>query len=46
MKILFMEWKSLGQADIVQEFGERGWKVDFFPFPREEENTRLNRIFF
>ncbi len=42
MKILFMEWKSLGQADIVQEFGERGWKVDFFPFPREEENTRLN----
>ena len=30
MKILFMEWKSLGQADIVQEFGERGWKVDFF----------------
>ena len=42
MKILFMEWKSLGQADIVQEFSSRGWRVDFFHFPREKENTRLN----
>ena len=42
MKILFMEWKSLGQTDIVEEFVRRGWTVDFYPFPREEENTRLN----
>lgn len=37
-----MEWKSLGQTDIVEEFVRRGWTVDFYPFPREEENTRLN----
>lgn len=42
MKILFMEWKSLGQVDIVEEFQRRGWEVDFYSFPREQESTRLN----
>ena len=42
MKILFMEWKSLGQIDITEEFERRGWKVVRYPFPREKENTRLN----
>lgn len=43
MKILFMEWKSLGQTDLAEEFGRRGWEVVYFPFPRETENTRLNQ---
>lgn len=43
MKILFMEWKSLGQKDIVEEFERRGWEVAYYPFPRESDNTRLNR---
>lgn len=42
MKILFMEWKSLGQTDIICEFQTRGWEVVMYPFPREKENTRLN----
>lgn len=42
MHILFMEWKSLCQKDISEEFVRRGWEVDFYPFPRERENTRLN----
>lgn len=43
MKILFMEWKSLGQKDIIVEFESRGWEVHLYPFPREKENTRLNQ---
>ncbi len=43
MKILFMEWKSLGQADLIEEFEKRGWEVNCLPFPRETENTRLNK---
>lgn len=43
MKILFMEWKSLGQRDLAEEFARRGWEVVYFPFPRETENTRLNQ---
>lgn len=42
MKILFMEWKSLGQQDITQEFISRGWTVEHWLFPRENEDTRLN----
>ena len=42
MKILFMEWRSLGQKDMNDEFKRRGWEVISYPFPREEENTRLN----
>lgn len=42
MKILFMEWRSLGQKDISDEFKRRGWEVVSYPFPREKENTRLN----
>lgn len=42
MKLLFMEWKSLGQQDIAREFEQRGWIIDYYPFPRETENTRLN----
>ena len=42
MKILFMEWRSLGQKDMNDEFKRRGWEVMSYPFPREEENTRLN----
>lgn len=43
MKILFMEWKSLGQADLAEEFKLRGWEVIYYPFPRETDNTRLNQ---
>lgn len=43
MKILFMEWKSLGQADLAEEFKRRDWEVVYYPFPREKENTRLNQ---
>ena len=43
MKILFMEWKSLGQPDLAAEFAARGWDVVYYPFPRERENTRLNQ---
>ena len=43
MKILFMEWKSLGQSDLAEEFRGRGWEVVYYPFPREKENTRLNQ---
>lgn len=43
MKILFMEWKSLGQADMAEEFSRRGWEVRYYPFPRDTENTRLNQ---
>ncbi|NLL75902.1 MAG: glycosyltransferase [Clostridiales bacterium] len=42
MRILFMEWRSLGQLDITTEFKRRGYEVDFYPFPRKTENTRLN----
>ena len=42
MKILFMEWKSLGQIDIAEEFRKRNWEIVFYSFPRETENTRLN----
>lgn len=42
MKLLFMEWKSLCQQDIAAEFMSRGWSVDYYPFPREKEDTRLN----
>lgn len=42
MKLLFMEWNSLGQQDIAAEFISRGWTVDYYPFPRETEDTRLN----
>ena len=42
MKVLFMEWKSLGQADLSEELEKRGWKIVYYPFPRETENTRLN----
>ena len=42
MNILFMEWKSLGQIDLAEEFAARGWEITYFPFPRETENTRLN----
>lgn len=42
MRILFMEWKSLGQKDLMEEFERRGFEVVQCPFPREEENTRLN----
>ncbi|TCL54024.1 spore maturation protein CgeB [Kineothrix alysoides] len=42
MRILFIEWKSLGQIDITAEFKRRGYIVDFYSFPRETENTRLN----
>ncbi len=43
MKILFMEWKSLCQADLADEFKRRNWEVVFYSFPREKENTRLNK---
>lgn len=43
MKILFMEWKSFGQIDIIEEFRRRNWDVTYYPFPREKENTRLNQ---
>lgn len=43
MKVLFMEWKSLGQSDIAEEFAARGWEVAYYPFPRKKENTRLNK---
>ncbi len=39
---MFMEWKSLGQIDLAEEFAARGWEITYFPFPRETENTRLN----
>lgn len=42
MKLLFVEWKSLCQQDIGAEFERRGWTVDYYHFPREEEDTRLN----
>ncbi len=42
MRILFMEWKSLGQTDLSEEFRRRGWEVRYYPFPRETDNTRLN----
>lgn len=44
MRILFAEWRSLCQYDIVKEFQRKGWQVDFYSFPREEENTRLNMV--
>lgn len=43
MKILFMEWKSLGQRDLAEEFARRGWEIVYYPFPRETDNTRLNQ---
>lgn len=43
MKILFMAWKSLGQKDLADEFIRRGWEVVYYPFPREKENTRINK---
>ena len=43
MKILFMGWNSLGQRDIRAEFERRGWEVVYYTFPRETDNTRLNR---
>lgn len=43
MRILFMEWKSLCQKDMSEEFERRGWTVEFYSFPRDKENTRLNR---
>lgn len=43
MKVLFMEWKSLGQKDMAAEFMRRGWDVVYYPFPRETDNTRLNQ---
>lgn len=43
MKILFMEWKSLGQPDLAAEFDARGWNIVYYPFPREKEDTRLNQ---
>lgn len=42
MKILFMEWKSLGQKELAEEFERRGWDIVYYTFPRKEENTRLN----
>lgn len=42
MKVLFMEWKSLGQTDLAAELEKRGWEIVYYPFPRETESTRLN----
>lgn len=42
MRILFIEWKSLGQLDISKEFERRGYEIDYYLFPRETENTRIN----
>ena len=44
MKILFIKWESLGQRDLAEEFGKRGYEVVFYSFPREKENTRLNTV--
>lgn len=43
MRILFMEWNSLCQRDMGEEFARRGWIVDYYAFPRDRENTRLNK---
>ncbi|MBR6770468.1 MAG: glycosyltransferase [Lachnospiraceae bacterium] len=43
MRILFVEWKSLCQKDMAEEFTRRGWTVDYYQFPRDKENTRLNK---
>lgn len=43
MRVLFVEWNSLCQRDMTEEFLRRGWEVDFFSFPRESEDTRLNQ---
>lgn len=42
MKILFMEWKSLCQKGLSEEFSRRGWEVTYYSFPRTQEDTRLN----
>lgn len=33
----------MGQRDIREEFERRGWEVVYYPFPRETDNTRLNK---
>lgn len=43
MRILFVEWKSLCQKDMAEEWIRRGWEVDYFDFPRDMENTRMNK---
>ncbi len=43
MKVLFMEWNSLGQNDLNAEFQKRGWEVVHYAFPRDTEDTRLNK---
>lgn len=43
MRILFVEWKSLCQKDMAEEWIRRGWEVDYFDFPRDKESTRMNK---
>lgn len=43
MKVLFMEWKSLGQEELAEEFRKKGWTVVYYPFSRTKEDTRLNQ---
>lgn len=42
MRILFFEWKSLCQNEFAEELVRRGFTIDYYLFPREAENTRLN----
>ncbi|NLL75900.1 MAG: glycosyltransferase [Clostridiales bacterium] len=42
MTILLVGWDSFGLAYIVETFIEKGYVVDFFDFPIQEQNPRHN----
>ena len=46
MKLLFLEWKSLCNEDIIPEFERMGHTVVRLPYdernPKEEQNARMD----
>lgn len=45
MKVVFLEWKSLGNHDMLQAYKELGHEVVVYDFPRERIDNRNDLLF-
>lgn len=45
MKVVFLEWKSLGNHDLIQAYKELGHEVVIYEFPRERIDNRNDLLF-
>ena len=43
MKILYLEWDSLGNAFMKKALEKKGYQYEVFPFPRGTEDTRMGK---